>query len=79
MTAHPGRSHSAGRPPVAQGRTVGGRPSATGRLSPVAIPVTQGVATLSGTLPDRMLVPVTARTVRAVEGVVDIRLGLTHR
>jgi len=45
----------------------------------VAIPVTQGVATLSGTLPDRMLVPVTARTVRAVEGVVDIRLGLTHR
>ncbi|MFE1443411.1 CBS domain-containing protein [Streptomyces sp. NPDC058739] len=41
--------------------------------------VTDGVATLGGSLPDRGLEPVIARAVRAVEGVVDVRLDLTHR
>jgi hypothetical protein len=43
------------------------------------VSVAEGVVTLGGALPDRTLVPVLARAVRAVEGVVDIRLDLTHR
>ncbi|MDH6514791.1 CBS domain-containing protein [Streptomyces sp. SAI-135] len=45
----------------------------------LTVAVAEGVVTLSGTLPDRTLVPVVARAIRAVEGVVDIRLDLTHR
>ncbi|MGP4051280.1 CBS domain-containing protein [Streptomyces sp. 2A115] len=45
----------------------------------LTVSVTEGVVTLSGSLPERVLVPVVARAVRAVEGVVDIRLDLTHR
>jgi CBS-domain-containing membrane protein len=45
----------------------------------LTVSVTEGVVTLGGSLPDRVLVPVVARAVRAVEGVVDIRLDLTHR
>jgi CBS domain-containing protein len=45
----------------------------------LTVSVTDGVVTLGGSLPDRVLVPVVARAVRAVEGVVDIRLDLTHR
>ncbi|MFS8204729.1 CBS domain-containing protein [Streptomyces sp. CWNU-52B] len=41
--------------------------------------VADGVVTLSGSLPDRGLVPVLARAVRAVEGVVDVRIDLVHR
>jgi len=53
-----------------------------GRLpvtAPLTVSVTEGVVTLGGALPDRSLVPVLARAVRAVEGVVDVRLDLTHR
>jgi CBS-domain-containing membrane protein len=45
----------------------------------VTVAVAEGVVTLGGSLPDRGLVPVLARAVRAVEGVVDIRLDLSHR
>jgi CBS domain-containing protein len=45
----------------------------------LTVRVTEGVVTLGGLLPDRSLVPVVARAVRAVEGVVDIRLDLTQR
>ncbi|WP_327111156.1 CBS domain-containing protein [Streptomyces sp. NBC_01341] len=38
--------------------------------------VADGVVTLGGSLADRALVPLVARAVRAVEGVVDIRLDL---
>ncbi|MEU6255792.1 CBS domain-containing protein [Streptomyces sp. NPDC047043] len=58
------------------------RRSVLGQLpvtTPLTVSVTEGVVTLGGSLPDRMLVPVVARAVRAVEGVVDIRLDLTHR
>ncbi|MFE3854341.1 CBS domain-containing protein [Streptomyces griseorubiginosus] len=58
------------------------RGSVLGQLpvtSPLTVSVSEGVVTLGGALPDRMLVPVIARAVRAVEGVVDIRLDLTHR
>ncbi|MER6422853.1 CBS domain-containing protein [Streptomyces sp. NPDC001137] len=58
------------------------RHSVLGQLpvtSPLTVSVKEGVVTLGGSLPDRMLVPVVARAVRAVEGVVDIRLDLTHR
>lgn len=47
--------------------------------TPLTVEVSEGVVTLGGSLPDRSLVPVVARAVRAVEGVVDIRLDLTHR
>ncbi|MFE9650630.1 CBS domain-containing protein [Streptomyces sp. NPDC006365] len=47
--------------------------------TPLTISVTDGVVTLGGSMPDRTLVPMVARAVRAVEGVVDIRLDLTHR
>ncbi|MFF4255127.1 CBS domain-containing protein [Streptomyces sp. NPDC001663] len=58
------------------------RRSVLGQLpvtTPLTVSVTEGVVTIGGALPDRMLVPVVARAVRAVEGVVDIRLDLTHR
>jgi CBS-domain-containing membrane protein len=58
------RHHVLGRLPVTTALTVS---------------VTEGVVTLGGVLPDRSLVPVLARAVRAVEGVVDVRLDLTHR
>ncbi|WP_432138435.1 MULTISPECIES: CBS domain-containing protein [unclassified Streptomyces] len=45
----------------------------------LTVSVADGVVTVHGVLPDRALVPVVARAVRAVEGVVDIRLDLTHR
>ncbi|MFF9819084.1 CBS domain-containing protein [Streptomyces sp. NPDC014006] len=41
--------------------------------------VTDGIVTLEGALPERGLVPVIVRAVRAVEGVVDVRAELTHR
>ncbi|NML51077.1 CBS domain-containing protein [Streptomyces sp. R302] len=40
------------------------------------VTVTEGVATLSGALSDRSLVPLLARAARAVEGVVDVRMEL---
>ncbi|MGW2380097.1 CBS domain-containing protein [Streptomyces sp. NPDC001658] len=48
-------------------------------LTELEVSVSEGVVVLSGSLPDRTLVPVVARAMRAVEGVVDIRLDLTHR
>ncbi|QYX75251.1 CBS domain-containing protein [Streptomyces akebiae] len=45
----------------------------------ITVTVAEGVVTLGGSLPERGLVPVLARSVRAVEGVVDIRLDLSHR
>ncbi|MFI8521196.1 CBS domain-containing protein [Streptomyces sp. NPDC085481] len=51
-------------------------------LSESAVPeeldvtVKQGVATIHGGLSDRSLVPLLARAVRAVEGVVDVRMDL---
>ncbi|WP_329267792.1 CBS domain-containing protein [Streptomyces sp. NBC_01451] len=58
------------------------RRSVLGRLpvtTSLTVGVTEGVVTLGGLLPDRTLVPIVARAVRAVEGVVDIKLELTHR
>ncbi|MDF9873769.1 CBS domain-containing protein [Streptomyces sp. NPDC053741] len=40
--------------------------------------VVDGVVTLGGALPDRTMVPLVARAVRAIAGVVDIRLDLRH-
>ncbi|MCF3147971.1 CBS domain-containing protein [Streptomyces platensis] len=53
-----------------------------GRLCPAApdrpvVSVTDGVVTLGGTLRDPSLLPVTARLVQAVEGVVDVRFDVT--
>ncbi|WP_406164723.1 CBS domain-containing protein [Streptomyces sp. NBC_00996] len=48
-------------------------------MTPLTVSVAEGAVTLGGSLPDRTLVPVVARAVRAVEGVVDVRLDLTHR
>jgi CBS domain-containing protein len=45
----------------------------------LAVSVSDGVVTLTGPLPNRAYEPIVARAVRAVEGVVDIRLDLTHR
>ncbi|WP_324787699.1 CBS domain-containing protein [Streptomyces sp. H51] len=45
----------------------------------LTVTVRDGVVVLSGPLPDRTLVPIVARAVRAVEGVVDIRLDLSSR
>ncbi|MGW0821659.1 CBS domain-containing protein [Streptomyces sp. NPDC002845] len=45
----------------------------------LTVTVVEGVVTLGGSLPERGLVPVVARAVRAVEGVVDTRLDLVHR
>ncbi len=44
----------------------------------VTVKVTDGVVTLGGALRERLLVPVLARAVRAVEGVVDVRLDLAY-
>ncbi|MFE2022350.1 CBS domain-containing protein [Streptomyces sp. NPDC059499] len=44
----------------------------------IDVRVSDGVVTLGGALSDRALVPLVARAVRAVEGVVDIRLDLTR-
>ncbi|MHC3469872.1 CBS domain-containing protein [Streptomyces sp. 7R007] len=56
--------------------TVLGRLPVTTRLT---VSVADGVVTLGGTLADRSLVPVVARAVRAVEGVVDVRPDLAPR
>ncbi|MFF5924236.1 CBS domain-containing protein [Streptomyces flavochromogenes] len=40
------------------------------------VSVVEGVATLHGALAERSLVPLLARAVRAVEGVVDVRMDL---
>ncbi|MER7690264.1 CBS domain-containing protein [Streptomyces sp. NPDC097610] len=45
--------------------------------SPVRVQVHDGVVTLAGRVPDTSLVPVAARLVRAVEGVVDVEFELT--
>ncbi|GHE55901.1 CBS domain-containing protein [Streptomyces capitiformicae] len=45
----------------------------------ITVTVAEGVVTLGGSLPERGLVPVLARAVRAVEGVVDVRIDLSHR
>ncbi|MGW3399979.1 CBS domain-containing protein [Streptomyces hydrogenans] len=45
-------------------------------LTGLDVTVAEGVATLSGALSDRSLVPLLARAARAVEGVVDVRMEL---
>ncbi|MEU0815981.1 CBS domain-containing protein [Streptomyces mirabilis] len=45
--------------------------------SPVRVQVHEGVVTLAGRVRDTSLVPVAARLVRAVEGVVDVEFELT--
>ncbi|AJF63190.1 CBS domain-containing protein [Streptomyces vietnamensis] len=45
-------------------------------LADLDVAVVEGVAILRGALPDRALVPLLARAVRAVEGVVDVRMDL---
>ncbi|MFJ2238034.1 CBS domain-containing protein [Streptomyces sp. NPDC087859] len=47
--------------------------------TPLTVEVSEGVVTLGGSLPERGLEPVLARAMRAVEGVVDVRVELTHR
>ncbi|MER6470741.1 CBS domain-containing protein [Streptomyces collinus] len=46
--------------------------------SAVRVEVRDGVVTLSGRVCDTALVPVAARLVRAVEGVVDVEFDLAH-
>ncbi|MER5408738.1 CBS domain-containing protein [Streptomyces sp. NPDC002769] len=46
-------------------------------LSPIRVQVQDGVVTLAGRVRDTSLVPVAARLVRAVEGVVDVEFDLT--
>ncbi|MER5532303.1 CBS domain-containing protein [Streptomyces mirabilis] len=46
-------------------------------LAPVRVRVHDGVVTLTGRVRDTSLVPVAARLVRAVEGVVDVEFELT--
>ncbi|MCX4572723.1 CBS domain-containing protein [Streptomyces sp. NBC_01571] len=46
-------------------------------LSPIRVQVRDGVVTLAGRVRDTSLVPVAARLVRAVEGVVDVEFDLT--
>ncbi|MGW7404281.1 CBS domain-containing protein [Streptomyces sp. NPDC054833] len=46
--------------------------------SALRVDVHDGVVTLSGTVRDTALVPVAARLVRAVEGVVDVEFDLTR-
>ncbi|MFI9004277.1 CBS domain-containing protein [Streptomyces sp. NPDC053541] len=53
-------------------RSVLGRAALTG----LDVTVVEGVAALRGALADRSLVPLLARAVRAVEGVVDVRMEL---
>ncbi|MCI3928846.1 CBS domain-containing protein [Streptomyces sp. AN091965] len=57
-----------------RGSVLASLPSSEG----IEVRVQQGVVTLVGTLRDKALVPVLARAARAVEGVVDIRLDLSH-
>ncbi|MFE2236014.1 CBS domain-containing protein [Streptomyces sp. NPDC059442] len=45
-------------------------------LAALDVTVREGVATVSGRLTDRSLVPLLARAVQAVEGVVDVRMEL---
>jgi CBS domain-containing protein len=45
----------------------------------IDVQVSDGVVTLGGAVHDRALIPLVARAVRAVEGVVDIRLDLSER
>ncbi|NUO41520.1 MAG: CBS domain-containing protein [Streptomyces sp.] len=47
--------------------------------TPLSVTVSEGVATLEGSAAERTYMPIVARAVRAVEGVVDVRLELTHR
>lgn len=47
------------------------------RAPAVDVSVDEGVVTLSGRIPDTSLVPVAARMVRAVEGVVNFECALT--
>ncbi|GGZ05460.1 hypothetical protein GCM10010365_25830 [Streptomyces poonensis] len=44
--------------------------------SAVRVVVRDGIVTLTGSIPDRSLVPAAARLARAVEGVVDVRFEL---
>lgn len=46
--------------------------------SAIQVEVHDGVATLTGRIRDTALVPVAARLVRAVEGVVDVQFDLAH-
>lgn len=46
-------------------------------VEPVGVEVQDGVVTLTGHVRDTSLVPVAARLIRAVEGVVDVELDLT--
>ena len=45
-------------------------------LDPIRVEVHEGVVTLTGTIPDTSLVPVTTRLVRTVAGVVDVDCAL---
>ncbi|WP_328500541.1 CBS domain-containing protein [Streptomyces sp. NBC_00457] len=45
-------------------------------VEPIRVEVTEGVVTLTGRIRDTSLVPVAARLVRAVEGVVDVQCDL---
>ncbi|WP_225094949.1 CBS domain-containing protein [Streptomyces sp. CoH27] len=46
--------------------------------STVQVEVADGIVTLTGHIRDSALIPVAARLVRAVEGVVDVRFDLAH-
>ncbi|MES9523569.1 CBS domain-containing protein [Streptomyces capoamus] len=46
--------------------------------SPVRVEVEDGVVTLTGRIRDTALVPIAARLVKAIEGVVDVEFDLTH-
>ncbi|MEK9523344.1 CBS domain-containing protein [Streptomyces venezuelae] len=50
--------------------------SASAAPAELDVTVSEGVATIRGELSDRALVPLVARAVRAVEGVVDVRMEL---
>ncbi|WP_369148564.1 CBS domain-containing protein [Streptomyces sp. R44] len=54
-------------------RSVLSEPTAPAELD---VAVEEGVATIRGSLSDRSMVPLVARAVRAVEGVVDVRMDL---
>ncbi|MFC8509823.1 CBS domain-containing protein [Streptomyces sp. NPDC057411] len=45
-------------------------------LTGLDVTVVEGVAQVRGRLPDRALLPLVARAVRAVEGVVDVRMDI---
>ncbi|MFF5497403.1 CBS domain-containing protein [Streptomyces aquilus] len=47
--------------------------------TPLSVTVSDGVATLEGSAAERAYLPILARAVQAVEGVVDVRMELTHR